>query len=60
MFEQRSFCRKPHGPGFPAPWLTDAQSNDRIAGYISSSILEVPGGALVPALRYIAVLSAGQ
>ena len=54
MFKQRSFCREPIGSGFPAPRLTDAQSNDRIAGYISSSILEVAGEALVPALRYIA------
>ena len=40
--------------GAQVPRLTDAQSSGRIAGYISSPILEVAGEALVPALRCIA------
>ena len=60
MFKRFASCRQPFDAGFTVWRTAGLQSSDRIAGYISSWILEVAGEALVPALRYIGVPGAGQ
>ncbi len=46
MFKRYSSRRRPLDTGFLTPRLAGARSYDRIAGYFSSSILEVAGEAL--------------
>ena len=46
MLKRHSSRRQPLDTGFLAPRLAGARSYDRIAGYFSSSILEVAGEAL--------------
>ena len=46
MFKRYSSRRRPLDTGFLTPRLSGARSYDRIAGYFSSSILEVAGEAL--------------
>ena len=46
MLNRHSSRRKPLDTGFLTERLTDATSYDRIAGYFSSSILEIAGEAL--------------
>ena len=46
MLNRHSSRRKPLDSGFLTERLTDAASYDRIAGYFSSSILEIAGEAL--------------
>ena len=46
MLTRYSSRRRPLDTGFLTPRLADARSYDRIAGYFSSSILEVAGEAL--------------
>ena len=46
MLTRHSSRRRPLDAGFLTPRLTGARSYDRIAGYFSSSILEVAGEAL--------------
>ncbi len=46
MFKRYSSRRQPLDTGFLTPRLAGARSYDRIAGYFSSSILEVAGEAL--------------
>ena len=46
MLKRHSSRRRPLDAGFLTPRLTGARSYDRIAGYFSSSILEVAGEAL--------------
>ena len=51
MFKRRSFRRQALDTHLPIPRLTTALSHDRIAGYFSSSILEVVDKALIAILR---------
>ena len=46
MIERHSSRRRPLDAGFLTARLTSARRYDRIAGYFSSSILEVAGEAL--------------
>ena len=46
MLKRHSSRRRALDAGFLTPRLADARSYDRIAGYFSSSILEVAGEAL--------------
>ena len=56
MLTRHSSRRRPLDTGFLAPRLAGARSYDRIAGYFSSSILEVAGEALAATLRCLAAL----
>ena len=60
MFKRHSSRRRPLDTGFLTPRLAGARSYDRIAGYFSSSILEVADETLVTILRSLVAIDAGH